>query len=73
MHRVIAAQPVLSGQLSGLADERAVDADDQQLALQRLERFAGKLVPGSAEPPATSSSRECRAALSVIENARRRG
>jgi len=28
VHRVVAAQPVLSGQLSGLVDERAVDADD---------------------------------------------
>jgi hypothetical protein len=70
VHCVVAAQPVLSGQLSGLVDERAVDADDQQLTMQRLELFAGELVPGSGQTPAASRARECRAALGVVENAR---
>lgn len=69
MDRVVAAQGELLSELSGLARELCVDADQRQFALQFLEILQRAPVGGDREACAAPCCRECRAPLRVAENA----
>lgn len=71
MDRVVAPQPKLLPERAGLAGERAVNPEQQNLALNDLEVLESLGVVTGREPVGAISGRERRAALGIGEDARR--
>ncbi len=69
MNGVVAAQAVLFCEFSGAFGESLIDADDKQLALQRLEVGARMSVPGGGQASVAPCRRQRSAALDVGKNA----
>jgi len=69
---VVSAEFELLGKLTRLPRERAVDPDQCQLTLDRLELFARVTVPRRAEPPRATGRSERRTALGIAQDAGRR-
>jgi hypothetical protein len=72
MDRVVPAEAELLRQVARLARKRHVDADQEELVLDRLEVLDGLDVVGSREPATTLGRGESCASLRVGEDARRR-
>jgi hypothetical protein len=72
MDRVVTAQAELVRQVARLAREGQVDADQEQLDLDRLEVLDSFGVVGRREPARTLGRGESGASLRVREDARRR-
>lgn len=69
MHSVVAAKPVLSREIAGVARQRVVDPDDQRRGVQRLEVRHGSAVCRRGQTAVSMGSGQRRPCLRVCHDA----